>query len=66
MKQVLPELFEIIIQHDAERPGAYQKVVPIGIVGNIRLWRKRRNELTVGAQNYIKKQRGTGGAGASG
>lgn len=66
MTHKLPELFQVIINHDKQRPGAYETVVPIGIIHQLREWRVRRNDLTAAAQRFIKKQRGSGGSGASG
>lgn len=66
MTHQLPELFEHIIEFDNERPYRYETVVPITAHEEIKAWRKRRNELTAAAAQYVKKQRGSGGSGASG
>lgn len=66
MKQKLPELFELIIEFDNARPYRYETVVPISAHEELKAWRTRRAELSAAAANFVKKQRGSGGSGASG
>lgn len=58
----LPALFKEIIEHDAKRPGQGEPVVPIGIARDIKDWRKRRTDLTLSAEKFIRRQRGGGAA----
>lgn len=60
---MIPELFKHIVEFDNAKPDVHEKVVSIT---EIKAWRERRAELSAAAAAFVKRQRGSGGSGASG
>lgn len=60
----LPEVFKEIIAWDEKDPRQ-QKVVSLEerdeYLARVEDWKHNRNNLTAGAQNFVKKQRGGSG-----
>lgn len=63
----LPYAFKEMIRYDERKP-IVPDVVPIGdipaYVERLKDWNENKNNIRIGCQNVVKKQRGSGGSAA--